>query len=71
MITHQDIQDVCDALIAKRRKAAGWYTLQALKNIDSNAMFKQFSRNASRITLGEADHRLDAIIAEQAEYDAK
>lgn len=61
--------DEVEALLAKRRQASGWYNAKAMAT-DSNALFRQFGKNASRILLGDADHRLDQILAEQAEYDA-
>lgn len=55
-----------------REQAAAWYSAKAAEFALSGggaceAMFRLY---AERIRNGDADHRLDAVLAGQAEYDA-
>ena len=52
-----------------REQAALWYEQRA--TTEHGALGIMFRRHAERIRAGEADHRLPALIAAQAEYDAE
>lgn len=53
------------ALSEKREQAASWYDHTAAAS-ENSAIARVFPIFAERIRNGEADHRLDAIIAGQA-----
>lgn len=69
MTSYLEALDVASSRDWKRKKAARWY-LERAEVSDSNAIYRQFGMMAARIALGDADDRLDDILAEQADYDA-
>ena len=55
----------------QREQAASWYALnaQAQRDIGRGALASLWFKCADRIRNGDADHRLDQVIADQADYD--
>jgi ferric-dicitrate binding protein FerR (iron transport regulator) len=55
---------------SKRRQAADWYARRA-SQMTSGACAVMFNLWAERVRNGDADHRLDTMLANQAEFDAE
>lgn len=58
--------------VSKREQVAQWYDRNAAiqHEAGSGALASLWTKFAARVRNGDADHRLNQIIDQQAEYDA-